>query len=178
MLPFGCIVLALAGSAQDAVAGELWKRVCEATAASGESGPIREFALQAGVLTRDGVQTNEFRADYRWLEPNHVRFKLESGRETGRGPGRGQKAYWLKEKDEIVILEGREHAQDRKLVDEMNALFRNFVALTDPAKLETTKLTLEPDPPSTIHVLHRLRRLAEKVRWLSFSSPDFALFRE
>ncbi|MCZ6597340.1 MAG: hypothetical protein O7B99_06870, partial [Planctomycetota bacterium] len=28
------------------------------------------------------------------------------------------------------------------------------------------------------HELHRLRRLAEKVRWLSFSSPDFALFRE
>ena len=134
--------------------------------------PIAAFRLSADVLTRDGVQTNETQVDYRYLAPDCIRFVLPSQRETGRfGPK--QRDYWLKDKEEVVTLAGRDYAEDRRLVDEMIAVARNFVALSDPSRIELSDLTLLSAPPPELYPA--LAREASKWSWLRLVSPDFAL---
>jgi hypothetical protein len=137
---------------------------------------ITAFSLRADVITRNGVQTNQMKVDYRFLAPHFIRFLLPSGRETGRGPGEGQRGYWLQERGEVIPLIGRESREDRRLVDEMVVVARNFIALSDPARVRLTRLESLPTPPTDLP--HPLQRLAAKLEWIRAASPDFALVSE
>lgn len=165
---------ALAGAAPEA--RQLWERVSRAArVAEGELAPLTAFVLEAEVLTREGVQTNELRVDYRFLAPHFIRFKLPGGRETGRGPGEGRKSYWLKDGEEVVVLDGREDVEGRRLVDEMTSVARNYIALSDPSRLALTELELLTAPPPGVPA--ELRRETRDLSWLRVASPDFALLR-
>lgn len=151
----------------------LWERLCAATKSSAP-GPITAFRLKAEVLQRQGAGTNELDIDYRYLAPDCIRFALPGRRETGRS-GMGREDYWLKDGEEVVVLAGRDYAPDRRQVDEMHALARNYVALSDPSRLALRRLELLPAPPRDLppNLVERARKLA----WLVVASPDFALVR-
>ena len=158
----------------------LWERVGRATRASeGTLAPLQAFVLEAEVLTRDGVQTNEMRIEYRFLAPHYIRFKLPGGRETGRGPGEGRKSYWLKDGDEVVVLDGRDDAESRRLVDEMTSVARNYLALSDPSRIALVDLALLDAPPPSLPSAFARKEPREKeareLVWLRVASPDFAL---
>lgn len=151
-----------------------WAQVCAASRAEqGQQGPIRAFVIEAEVLTRDGVQTNEFDVEYRYLAPSFIRFKLPSGRETGRGPGERYTGYWFKEKEEIVRLVSRDHVEDRRLVDEMLAVAKNFLALSDLGRLRLQNLELVDQAPRGLPP--ELQRDGSKLDWIVVTSRDFAL---
>lgn len=155
-------------------ARDAWQRVCAAGRAEGSAPePIRAFTLRADVLTRDGAQSNEAEVAYRYLAPDLIRFSLPSGRETGKGPGIGRSAYWLKDKDEVVTLDGREHGEDVRLVRQMLAVARNFVALSDPARLRLERLERMDQAPRGLPP--SVSRKAGELSWLRVTSPDFAL---
>jgi hypothetical protein len=150
----------------------LWERMCAASGSASRE-PLAAFQLQAEVLTRTGVQTNEAKIDYRYLAPDCIRFMLPSKNMTGRfGPAQDQ--YWLQTRDGVVVLAGREYREDRKAVDDMLALARNYVALSNPARLELRALELVPQPSD---LPPELARRARKLAWLALESPDFALVR-
>jgi len=155
----------------------LWQKVC---VASGEATrqPIQAFQLHADVLTRSapgaGVQSNEGTIDYAYMAPDCIRFMLADKRETGRfGPAAEQ--YWLKEGKEVVVLAGREYKEDRRKVDDMVSLARNYVALSNPARLNLLKLELLPTPPADVGP--ELAKTFKKLSWLALESSDFALVR-
>jgi hypothetical protein len=162
---------ALAQAAPEARA--MWERVVAASGPA-EREPIRAFQLQADVLTREGVQTNEMRIDYRYLAPDSIRFMLPSKNETGRfGPAPEQ--YWLKSGDQVVVLAGREYKEDRRAVDDMVTLARNYVALSNPARLRIQALERMTAPPADLGPA--LASSTKKLAWLALESPDFALVR-
>jgi hypothetical protein len=143
-------------------------------AASGRTGrdPLTAFHLRAEVLLRNGVQSNETHIDYRWMAPDCVRFLLPSRNETGRS-GRRKADYWLRADDGVIVLSGREYAEDRHKVDQMAALATNYVALTDPGRLDLRTLErLDVAPPN---LPGKFRRQARELEWLALVSPDFAL---
>ncbi len=152
-----------------------WSSFLAASGSRKETPPITAFHLRADIVTREGVQTNELRTEYRFLAPDSIRFLLSSGREIGRS-GPKQRDYWLKDKDEIVPLVGADHERDRRDVDRMLAVARNFVGLSDPAKLHIERCEILDAPPSDIGP-DRLRD-AKELRWLCVTSPDFALVPE
>lgn len=152
----------------------LWEHVLEATRGSAAPDPISAFQLRAEVLRREGVQTNEVRVDYRYLAPECVRFVLPEDKEIGRFGAR-QRDYWLKDGEETVVLDGREHAQDRRQVDQVFALARNFIALSDPARLRVTRVESLAEPPADLPP--ELVRASKKLAWIRVASPDFALIR-
>lgn len=150
-----------------------WERVC---AASGDAQrePLQAFHFQADVRTRSGVQRNEMHLDLRYLAPDCIRFVLPSRSETGRfGPAPEQ--YWVRTRESVVVLAGREYVQDRRSVDDMLALARNYVALSNPARLELLGLELLAAPPGDLGAALAVR--LKKLRWLAIESPDFALLR-
>src|SRR5688572_14614762 len=105
----------------------LWERVCKASGPA-EREPLRAFQLTAEVRTRSGVQSNDAHVDYRYLAPDCIRFALPNKNETGRfGPAPEQ--YWQKSATDVVVLAGREFKEDRRAVDDMLALARNYAAL-------------------------------------------------
>jgi len=151
----------------------LWERVC---AASGDATrePLSAFHLKADVLTRSGAQTNEAHIDYRYLAPDCIRFALPSKNETGRfGPA--PEHYWTQTNDAVVVLSGRDYAQDRKAVDDALTLARNYVALSNPARLKLLALELLSAGPADLG--KELATRTRKLRWLALESPDFALLR-
>jgi hypothetical protein len=150
-----------------------WKRVLAATASAGGL-PITAFRLEADVLTRSGAQTNETEIDYRYLAPDCIRFVLPNRLETGRF-GAGREDYWLKDKEEVVVLAGRDYVEDRRQVDEMLALARNYVALSEPARLNLRRLELLGGAPADLPP--SLAAAGKKLSWIAVSSPDFALVR-
>jgi hypothetical protein len=162
---------ALAQAAPEARA--VWERLLAVTA-SDAAQPISAFRLAADVLTRSGAQTNEMDIDYRYLAPDCIRFVLPSRLETGCS-GRGREDYWLKDKEEIVVLAGRDYAEDRRRVDEMLALARNYVALSDPKRLSLHELRLLDGPPGDLP--RSLAAAGKRLTWIAVASPDFALVR-
>ncbi len=159
------------GPASQDASRELWSRFLAASATQAGT-PIAAFHLRAEVLTRGGVQRNETDVDYRYLAPDCVRFLLASGRETGRfGPR--QRDYWLKDREEVVVLSGAEYEEDRRLVDRMHAIARNFVALSDPGRIRVERCELLAEPPRDL--ASELVRATKKLSWLRVASPDFAL---
>ncbi|NOT32353.1 MAG: hypothetical protein HOP15_18055, partial [Planctomycetes bacterium] len=150
----------------------LWERVCAASGSASRA-PLAAFQLQAEILTRTSAGTNEAKIDYRYLAPDCIRFMLPSRGTTGRfGPA--QEQYWLQSSDGVVVLAGREYKEDRKTVDDMLALARNYVALSHPARLDLRALELAPAPAD---LPQGLAKRARKLSWLAFESPDFALVR-
>jgi hypothetical protein len=155
----------------DPEARAMWQRLVAASGPA-EREPIRAFQLQAQVLTRQGVQTNEARIDYRYLAPDCIRFMLPSKNETGRfGPA--PEHYWLKGGDDVIVLAGREYKEDREAVDKMITLARNYVALSNPARLRIQALERMTAPPADLGPA--LASSTKKLTWLAIESPDFAL---
>lgn len=156
-----------------AEARALWERVC---AASGDARrePLRAFQFRAEVLTRSGVQSNEAKIDLRYLAPDCIRFLLASGNETGRS-GPAPEQYWMQTSESAVVLAGREYKEDRKTVDDMLALARNYVALSNPARLNLMGLELLATGPADLG--QELAGRFKKLRWLALESSDFALLR-
>jgi hypothetical protein len=152
----------------------LWQRVCAAArVGAGPHEAITAFEIEADVRTREGVQRNDMRVEYRFLAPDCIRFQLPSGRETGKASGSEQRSYWLRDGEERVSLVGRENAEDRRLVDEMLSIATNFVALSDPARVRLARLETADGPPAWLGGV--LAREAKPLAWLELSSPDFAL---
>jgi hypothetical protein len=171
---------AVAGLPDDASpsAREAWRRVTAGARLPGTTPPpISAFDIEADVLTRNGVQSNQFTPRYRFLHPDFVRFRISTQREAGKGPGAGRAGYWLRDGDEVQRLSGRSNAEDRRLVDDMLALSTNFVSLTDPGRLRLTRVAERKEPSLPLPTAG-LRRLARKLAWLEIASPDFALLRE
>src|SRR6185503_13268263 len=156
-----------------AEARALWERV---RAASGDAQrePLHAFQFQAEVRARSGVQRNDAKIDLRYLAPDCIRFLLASGNETGRF-GTAPEQYWMRTKESTVLLAGREYKEDRKQVDDMLALVRNYVALSNPARLNLLGLELLPAAPADLG--KGLAGRFKKLRWLAVESSDFALLR-
>ncbi len=156
-----------------------WERMIAASRPLTENrAPITAFILRADVRFRgEGTERNDLKVDYRYLAPHFLRTLLETDRETGRGPGQGQRAYWVREGDKVEPLVGRDHREGRRQVDEMLAVAKNFIALTDPARLKLTKLELLPAPPTGLpRPLER--KVLKKLDWIRVASKDFALVLE
>ena len=155
-----------------------WERLVAASRGNQVTeGPITAFVLRADVLIREGVKRNEAKVDYQFLAPHYIRFMLPSKRETGRGPGVGQSGYWLKDGEQVIYLAGRENREDRRMVDEMVAIARNFIALSDPARLALTRLELMAAPPTGLP--KAMERMARKnVDWIRVASKDFGLLAD
>lgn len=164
------------GEARDEVAATpeaLWAAVCAASGPASRE-PLQAFQLQAEVRTRSGVQTNEARIEYRYLAPDCIRFMLPSKNETGRfGPA--PEHYWLRTGERVVALAGREFKEDRRAVDDMLALAKNYVALSNPARLNLEGLERPTAPPADLGP--ELAKKLRKLTWLAFESPDFALVK-
>jgi hypothetical protein len=160
-------------SGATAEARALWERV---RAASGDAQrePLRAFQFQAEVRARSGVQRNDAKIDLGYLAPDCIRFLLASGNETGRF-GAAPEQYWMQTKECAVVLAGREYKEDRKAVDDMLALVRNYVALSNPARLNLMGLELLPAAPADLG--KGLAGRFKKLRWLALESSDFALLR-
>ncbi len=142
--------------------------------------PIESFRLSADVRARGGVHSNDFRVEYRFLAPSYIRFALPNDkgtakRETGRGPGEGQRAYWLREGDDVHALEGRGSTEDRRLVDEMLVVARNFLAFSDLTRLALTTLEALDAAPPDLPASWKRKPWWRKLVWLRVESPDFAL---
>lgn len=165
--------------APDPAAQALWGRLQAATRAPEVTEPVTAFHVVATIRVRgEGVERNDVpRAEYTYLAPNYVRFRIDAARETGRGPGKGDAAYWMREKDRVTTLAGREFSTDRDLVRRMTSIARNFVALSNPAGLELSGLELLPKRPDALPTPLRVG-LAKQLDWLAFHSPDFDLFSE
>jgi hypothetical protein len=184
LAPVASWALTLLSALQDAPGGdallraapearEAWERLCAASGGAGRE-PLRAFQLEADVLTRSGVQRNEAHIDYSYLAPDCIRFVLPSRNETGRfGPAPEQ--YWLKTGGRVVVLSGRDYREDRKAVDDMLALARNYAALSSPARLDLRALERLPSAPADLGP--ELAKRARKLAWLALESPDFALVR-
>jgi len=154
-------------------AAALFQRLCAASGPA-ERAPITAFRLVAEARTRSGVQTNDLDIDYRYLAPDCIRFVLPSKNETGRfGPE--EKQYWLKSGKETIVLAGREYKEDRRQVDDMVALARNYIALSNPAALKLERLEALAAAPADLGQANAKK--TRKLSWIALESPDFALVR-
>lgn len=133
--------------------------------------PIQAFDLSFWMRHRsqDGRQQNDLDARYRFLMPGFVRVQLQSGREHLRGP-RGD---FLIDGDQIQPLTARSHVEDRRQLSETVAIARNFLSLTDPARLRIVRLARRDAPP--IGLPPGLASRAAELDWLEITSPDFHL---
>lgn len=143
--------------------------------------PIRCFELEVDLVRREGTQRNESGGRHAWLAPGFVRSSLGTvgKREYLRGP-RGD--FLIEHRDggatEQVALAGREYATDRKLLDDLSSLSRNFTLFSDPAQVVVTRLALSPGLPAEVsaRLPTGLRtELAQALRWLELDSPSFSL---
>jgi hypothetical protein len=166
--------VALAAAAPEARA--LWARLLAASGRPGR-GPLASFQVQAEVRSRAGVQSVDATAvQYAYLAPDCIRFMLPSRNETGRhGPAEDQ--YWLRGKEGVVVLAGREYREDRKTVDDMLALARNYAALSAPERLVLLALERLAEAPADLGPELARAAAKQKLAWLALESPDFALVR-
>lgn len=136
-----------------------------------EQEPIRAFDLSFWMRHRsaEGRQQNDVDARYRFLMPGFVRVELQSGRELLRGP-RGD---YLIDKGEVVPLTARVHVEDRQQLAEAVAIARNFLSLTDPARLRVVRLVARETAPHGLPGEWSER--AAQLQWLEITSPDFHL---
>ncbi len=155
---------------------ETWARLESASTGGVRQDPITAFRLRAELRLREGVQSNDLDSfEVSYLAPDCIRFLLDRSSETGRF-GRKAREHWVRTKEGVTTLAGRDYAPDRKQIQEMHAIARNFVALSSPALLRVEKLELLPAPPADLSEV--LQRGADRMPWLRVTSPDFALFTD
>ena len=156
-----------AAVAADSDANAAWKALAEATL---DEKPITAFDLVFHLRVRpDDIQTNDLAARYRFLSPDFVRATLESGREHLRGPA----GDYLIDGDEVLKLVGREAAEDKKQIDEAVGVAKNFLALSDPARLKPRAVQNALAPT---HLLPTdLEERAGALRWISINTDGFHL---
>lgn len=151
----------------DAAARATWDALAKATL---DEKPVTAFDLAFHLRVRpDDVQTNDLRARYCFLSPGFVRVELESGREHLRGPD----GDYLIDREEVLKLVGREATEDKKQIDEAVGVARNFLALTDPARLKPRTVQPATAPEHLLPVV--LRERASSLRWISITTDGFHL---
>ena len=158
---------ASAEPAGDPDAKAAWKALAKATFAEE---PVTAFDLAFHLRVRpDDIQTNDLAARYRFLSPGYVRATLESGREHLRGPA----GDYLIDGEEVLKLVGREATEDKKQLDEAVGVAKNFLALTDLARLKPQEVSGALAP---MHLLpEELKERASTLRWISIRTDGFHL---
>jgi len=144
-----------------------WESLAKATLAEE---PVKAFDLAFHLRVRpDDIQTNDLAARYRFLSPGYVRATLESGREHLRGPD----GDFLIDGEEALKLVGREAAEDKKQLDEAVGVAKNFMALTDIARLKPKEVSAAAPP---MHLIPKeLQERAASLRWISIRTDGFQL---
>jgi hypothetical protein len=74
----------------------------------------------------------------------------------------------------------RENEQDRRQIDDMLSIARNFVALTDPQRLRIASMKKLATPPAIVPPASSevdYAKLAAGLLWIEVQSPDFRLLR-
>ncbi|MCH2106730.1 MAG: hypothetical protein MK291_08830 [Planctomycetes bacterium] len=144
-----------------------WEALAKATFAEE---PVKAFDLAFHLRVRpDDIQTNDLAARYRFLSPGYVRATLESGREHLRGPD----GDYLIDGEEVLKLVGREAAEDKKQLDEAVGVAKNFMALTDIARLKPKEVSAAAPPMHLIPA--ELQERAAGLRWISIRTDGFHL---
>ncbi len=153
--------------AADPGAKAAWEALAKATFAEE---PVTAFDLAFHLRVRpDDIQTNDLAARYRFLSPGYVRATLESGREHLRGPA----GDYLIDGEEVLKLVGREATEDKKQLDEAVGVAKNFLALTDLARLKPQEVSGALAP---MHLLpEELKERASTLRWISIRTDGFHL---
>ena len=153
ILACSACLLSAAPPQQDAAAQALWKDLLQAAQPSrpgSERKPVNAFDLTFdGRARMKDKQSNDFNnTRYRFLAPNWVRTSMESGVERMRGP----EGDWLvdRKKQDKIRLVGRDFTEDRRELADFQNIARNFVNLTDPARLELQSLRVLPASPATV----------------------------
>jgi hypothetical protein len=152
-----------------------WETMCTASLVPGtRAEPVRAFELGVDVRYRGTARgSNDIKAEFRFLAPAFVRVKIvEGNREVGRGPG----GDWLDDgarKERIRLTVGRQYAEDRRQLDQWQAIAKDFVALTDPKSLRIAKLEALPAAPASLP--ETVAKRGGELRWVRVSSPDFRL---
>jgi len=144
-----------------------WEALAKATL---DEKPITAFDLAFHLRVRpDDIQTNDLAARYRFLSPGFVRATLESGREHLRGPA----GDYLIDGEEVLKLVGREAAEDKKQIDEAVGVAKNFLALSDPARLKPREVQNALPPMHLLPI--DLQERAGALRWISINTNGFHL---
>jgi hypothetical protein len=163
-----------ANASEDAKA--LWQKLVAATRVDPLAAKPTGFDLTfEGEAHQAQRQSNDFPKTRYRFDPSgrgSVRLTmLASGRERLFG----KDGAFLLDGKEVVPLTGREHAEDRRQVNQELSIAKNFLALTDPKSLRVAKLEKLPAPPSVLP--KPLVAAGAKLEWLAIESPDFRLFQ-
>ena len=155
-------------------AREAWKKIEAATFVPGASRePITAFDLGLDVrYKRSASGTNELKATYRYLAPGWVRIDLENS-STMRGP----MGDWLEDRKRggkpVDLRVAREHAEDRRQLDETASVAKHFVALSNPGALRIASIEKLDAAPARLPKPSMKR--AGELAWIRIRSPDFRL---
>ncbi|MBK7877921.1 MAG: hypothetical protein IPJ77_19755 [Planctomycetes bacterium] len=157
----------------DAAAKSAWDALLAATlGAAAERKPVTSFSLEIDVVVKE---KNQAGGQYDYLAPGWVRARLDKTKNVSM---RGPDGDFFYDPDKHVaqkIEVTRETESDRRQLDDMLAIARNFVALTDPKSLRIARLARMSAPPPVVGPDHALR--AKELVWLDVESPDFRLVR-
>jgi hypothetical protein len=173
--PFAALVPGAIPAGSSAEARSSWEATCAASTVPGpRPEPVRAFELTVDVRYRGNQKgSNDLLAEFRFLAPTFVRVKLVEGqREVGRGPD----GDWLDDgtrKERVLLDKGREYKEDRRQLDQWQAIAKDFVALTDPKSLRIAKLEVLPSAPASLP--ENLAKRGGELAWLRVASPDFRL---
>lgn len=155
----------------------LWQALCAAALAKGATRtPLTAFDLWLDVtINSSSNQTNEATTlRYRYQAPDRLRAMTEHGYELVRGP-KGDLLIDPKRNLKEALAVGREGDEDRRTLEEILDLARNFVALSDPAALRIAEMKLGRVEAALLP--EELRASAVELKWLELRSPDFRLPR-
>lgn len=166
-----------------AEAEALWRQVLESVGADARLGrPVRSFEAPIQVLIRQkdaqGFPAGllESKLAVRFLSTGegnlreYVDFSYEGDARLIYGPSN----YWLIEKDKRTQLQGREHAESRKRVNQTKTLARNFSRLTDLLNLQIVELsTMEAPAKASLPKIKGV--LPSRFQWLELVTPDFEI---
>ena len=146
---------------------EQWRRVVTSMRTEGVP-PVSAFKLVFDLRWKPSEQqSNDLtEAAFTYLVPGFVRATLQSSRSLVRGP----EGDFLIDGDEVVRLEGRELAEDKRQLDDIVNIARNFLSITDPSALRIARLEACGAPTS---LPPKWRKDGEGLGWLRLESPDF-----
>lgn len=151
----------------------LWELLIEATQVPDVARePIESFVMRfdGTIYPRNG-QRNRFRdAKYSYLAPRSIISYIPESSTLIRG----SEGDWLKTKDnELVSLNDRTAAQDRKQLDDTLAIARNLVNFLDPGSLRIEEIGVIARAPALIP--KAIREAHPNIEWLHMTSPDLRL---